>query len=33
MAILEVENLKTWFHTRDGVVKAVDGISFDLAPG
>ena len=33
MAILEVENLKSWFHTRDGVVKAVDGISFDLAPG
>jgi len=33
MAILEVENLKTWFHTRDGVVKAVDGISFDLTPG
>ena len=33
MAILEVENLKTWFHTRDGVVKAVDGVSFDLARG
>ncbi len=30
--ILRVENLKTHFFTDDGVVKAVDGISFDLAP-
>ena len=33
MALLEVENLKTWFHTRDGVVRAVDGISFALEKG
>ena len=31
--VLAVENLKTWFHTRDGVVRAVDGVSFSLARG
>jgi oligopeptide transport system ATP-binding protein len=31
--LLQVRNLKTHFHTRDGVVKAVDGISFDLREG
>ncbi|MHB9090711.1 MAG: ABC transporter ATP-binding protein [Chloroflexota bacterium] len=31
--LLQVKNLKTHFHTRDGVVKAVDGISFDLREG
>jgi oligopeptide/dipeptide ABC transporter ATP-binding protein len=31
--ILEVENLSTWFHTRDGVVKAVDGVSFSVRRG
>ncbi|MHB1007488.1 MAG: ATP-binding cassette domain-containing protein, partial [Chloroflexota bacterium] len=31
--LLQVSNLKTHFHTRDGVVKAVDGISFDLREG
>ena len=31
--ILEVNNLKTYFFTRNGVVKAVDGISFDLKKG
>jgi ABC-type dipeptide/oligopeptide/nickel transport system ATPase component len=30
--ILRVENLKTHFFTDDGVIKAVDGISFELAP-
>jgi len=31
--VLEVEDLRTWFDTRDGVVKAVEGLSFDLRPG
>ena len=31
--VLAVENLKTWFHTRDSVVRAVDGVSFALARG
>ena len=29
-AILEIKNLKTHFHTPDGVVKAVDGVTYDL---
>ena len=33
MAMLEVNNLKTHFRTRDGVVKAVDGVSYSLEPG
>jgi peptide/nickel transport system ATP-binding protein len=33
MALLEVDNLKTYFHTRNGVVKAVDDISFTLEKG
>jgi oligopeptide transport system ATP-binding protein len=31
--ILSVKNLKTYFQTEDGVVKAVDGISFELKKG
>ena len=30
MALLTVENLRTHFHTREGVVRAVDGVSFSL---
>ncbi len=31
--ILSVRDLKTYFETEDGVVKAVDGISFELERG
>ncbi|MCA9202260.1 MAG: ABC transporter ATP-binding protein, partial [Planctomycetales bacterium] len=31
--LLNVENLKTYFHTEDGVVKAVDDVSFAVAEG
>ncbi|WP_193369864.1 ABC transporter ATP-binding protein [Pelagibius marinus] len=30
---LEVRDLKTHFFTREGVIKAVDGVSFQVAPG
>ncbi|HEY7691573.1 MAG TPA: ABC transporter ATP-binding protein [Gaiellaceae bacterium] len=33
MALLEVTDLHTWFHARDGVVRAVDGVSFSLDAG
>jgi len=31
--LLEVKNLKTYFFTEDGVVKAVDGVDFEVFPG
>ena len=31
--ILSVENLRTYFHTRKGVVKAVDGVSLQIEAG
>lgn len=31
--LLSIKNLKTHFFTNEGVVKAVDGVSFDLFPG
>ncbi len=31
--LLEVRNLKTYFYTDDGVVRALDGVEFDVQPG
>lgn len=31
--LLEVDDLKMYFHTQDGVVKAVDGVSYTLDRG
>ncbi|MGR3378904.1 ABC transporter ATP-binding protein [Salipiger abyssi] len=33
MTLLQVENLQTHFHTRDGIARAVDGVSFTLDRG
>jgi oligopeptide transport system ATP-binding protein len=33
MPLLQVENLRTRFHTRNGIVRAVDGVSFALEKG
>lgn len=31
--LLEVKDLRTWFHTFKGIVKAVDGVSFSIEQG
>src|SRR3546814_12758471 len=31
--LLDVQGLKTWFHTREGIIKAVDGVSLQLRHG
>src|SRR5882762_108826 len=33
MPLLEVENLRTYFHTRAGIIRAVDDVSFSLEEG
>lgn len=33
MALLAVDDLKTWFHTRAGIVRAVNGVSFTVEKG
>src|SRR5437588_769763 len=33
MSLLEVKDLKTYFRTDDGIVKAVDGVSFSVDKG
>ena len=30
--LIEVKDLRTYFHTEDGIGRAVDGISFTIAP-
>jgi oligopeptide/dipeptide ABC transporter ATP-binding protein len=32
-ALLKVEDLRSWFDTDDGIVKAVDGVSFEVQSG
>jgi len=31
--LIEVKNLRTYFYTKEGVVKAVDGVDFEIYPG
>jgi oligopeptide transport system ATP-binding protein len=33
MSLLEIENLRTYFHTRAGIIRAVDDVSFSLEEG
>lgn len=32
MPLIQLQDLKTYFYTEDGVVKAVDGVSFEIEP-
>lgn len=32
-AVIDIQNLRTYFHTEEGVVRAVDDISFRIEPG
>jgi len=32
-ALVEVKNLKTYFYTEEGIVKAVDGVDYEIYPG
>ncbi|MBL9164121.1 MAG: ABC transporter ATP-binding protein [Planctomycetaceae bacterium] len=32
-AVIDVNDLRTYFHTEEGVVRAVDGVSFRIEPG
>jgi len=32
-AVLRIDDLRTWFHTDAGIVKAVDGVTLSVAPG
>jgi peptide/nickel transport system ATP-binding protein/oligopeptide transport system ATP-binding protein len=32
-ALVDVKNLKTYFYTEEGVVKAVDGVDYEIYPG
>jgi peptide/nickel transport system ATP-binding protein/oligopeptide transport system ATP-binding protein len=31
--LLDIQDLKTYFHTDEGVVKSVDGVTYDVLPG
>lgn len=31
--LLRIRDLKTWFYTSDGIIKAVDGVSFEIRQG
>lgn len=31
--LLQVEDLKTWFYVTDGIIKAIDGVTFDVNKG
>jgi len=31
--LISIENLKTYFKTMDGTVRAVDGVTFDIRKG